>query len=79
MTEAVIGGTEPIAVTLEKDESIFWCACGKSANQPYCDGSHAGTDIRPLRWAAPESGEFWFCTCKQTAGKPLCDGTHKTL
>jgi CDGSH-type Zn-finger protein len=79
MNKGQIAGHEPIAAVVEKDDTVFWCVCGKSANQPYCDGSHAGTDFRPLRWTAEESGERWFCVCKQTGTPPFCDGTHKTL
>jgi CDGSH iron-sulfur domain-containing protein 3 len=79
MPKGHIAGSEPIAVTVEKDDAVFWCACGQSKNQPYCDGSHAGSDFRPVRWVAPKSGERWFCTCKQTSNPPFCDGTHKTL
>jgi Uncharacterized conserved protein len=50
--------------------------CGQSANQPFCDGSHAGTGLAPLRWTADASKRVFFCTCKQTAGQPLCDGSH---
>ncbi len=56
-----------------------WCACGRSANQPFCDGTHAGTGISPKVFAAQETREVWLCGCKHTADKPFCDGTHGTL
>ena len=56
-----------------------WCACGKSANQPFCDGSHKGSEFAPVKWTADADGEKWFCACKQTDGQPFCDGSHKRL
>ena len=55
------------------------CRCGKSANKPFCDGSHAGTGLSPLVFEATESKTVWFCGCKATANKPLCDGAHTKL
>ncbi len=66
----------PIPVEVEAGKTYFWCACGKSAAQPFCDGSHKGTGMTPLPYTAPETKRVFFCTCKKTAGQPLCDGTH---
>lgn len=69
----------PYPAEVEAGKSYFWCACGQSKNQPFCDGSHKGTSFTPLKWTAPETKTAWFCGCKQTAGTPLCDGTHSKL
>ncbi len=69
----------PYAVEVEEGKSYFWCACGKSENQPFCDGSHQGTDFLPNKFVAPKSKTVYFCGCKQTGDVPLCDGTHNKL
>ena len=79
MSEPRIAAREPIAVELEKGEEYYWCKCGRSKNQPFCDGSHAGTDFTPLAFTAEESGEAWLCRCKHTGNPPFCDGTHAQL
>ena len=66
-----------VAVTAGK--TYFWCACGLSAKQPFCDGSHKGTGFTPLQYVADRSGLVFFCRCKHTARPPLCDGTHSNL
>ena len=76
-----IGGTEadPV-VNVEAGKSYWWCACGRSKTQPFCDGSHKGTAFSPREFKAETTGEVWFCTCKRS-DKPrrLCDGSHKKL
>jgi CDGSH-type Zn-finger protein len=57
----------------------FWCACGRSAKQPFCDGSHKGTGIQPLRVEITEAKEVHWCMCKQSKNKPFCDGSHNDL
>ena len=80
MTKAHIAGREPIAVAVEGGKSYWWCSCGLSKNQPFCDGSHKAASIfNPVEWTAPKTGTKYFCTCKQTSASPFCDGTHKTL
>jgi CDGSH-type Zn-finger protein len=79
MTEPSIAAKAPIAVDVEAGGTYWWCACGRSAQQPFCDGSHKGTGITPVRYDAATAGKVWFCACKQSARAPLCDGTHKTL
>jgi CDGSH-type Zn-finger protein len=69
----------PIAVNLEADKNTAWCACGKSSNQPFCDGSHSGTGISPKLFKVAEAGTYYLCTCKKSANAPYCDGAHKTL
>jgi CDGSH-type Zn-finger protein len=70
---------EPYGVNVEAGQRYFWCACGRSASQPFCDGSHKGTGLTPIPFTAEASEEVWLCGCKATGGKPFCDGTHKTL
>jgi len=66
-------------VDIEGGKSYFWCACGKSASQPFCDGSHQDTEFLPVKFEAGESKTLYFCGCKKTKGQPLCDGTHNDL
>ena len=69
----------PYPFTVEAGREYWWCACGRSKSQPFCDGSHRGTGVTPVSFTPPQSGEVWLCGCKATAGKPLCDGTHNRL
>lgn len=69
----------PYPVEVEAGKSYFWCACGKSARQPFCDGSHKGSDFVPVKYTAEESKKVFFCGCKASAKAPLCDGAHKGL
>jgi CDGSH-type Zn-finger protein len=66
-------------IEVEAGKSYWWCACGKSAKQPFCDGSHKGTGFAPIEFKADASGPVGFCGCKRSAKAPRCDGTHKTL
>jgi CDGSH-type Zn-finger protein len=75
----IAAGTAPLPVKVEAGKEYWWCACGRSAAQPFCDGSHAGTSFGPVAYTAKRDGEVWFCTCKHTAKAPLCDGSHKAL
>jgi CDGSH iron-sulfur domain-containing protein 3 len=78
MPEPRIADTRP--AVLELAAGTYWyCACGGSANQPFCDGSHKGTEFRPLKVDLAEPGRIAFCQCKRSGGQPRCDGTHKTL
>ena len=77
MTNPVIADNKPAKVTLTKGEEYYFCACGRSQNQPFCDGSHAGTTITPQSFVAEEDGDAYLCACKHSANKPYCDGTHK--
>ncbi len=69
----------PFAVEVEAGKAYWWCACGQSANQPFCDGSHKGSSFRPVKYDAAKNGKAFFCGCKHTGGQPLCDGSHKQL
>jgi CDGSH-type Zn-finger protein len=75
----MVGGTVPIAGPVEAGKEYWWCACGRSAKQPFCDGSHAGTPFTPLQWTAPETRRVAFCACKRTSTPPLCDGSHSNI
>jgi CDGSH-type Zn-finger protein len=69
---------QPYVVKLARGE-YYWCACGRSARQPYCDGSHRGTTFSPVKIAQAEADEVYLCGCKQSGNKPYCDGAHKKL
>ena len=69
----------PYAVEVDGGKTYFWCKCGLSNKQPFCDGSHKSTSFTPIKYEAEESKKIFFCGCKQSARKPLCDGTHKSL
>lgn len=79
MVQAQIAQKAPFEVEVEAGKDYFWCACGRSNTQPFCDGSHKGTEFRPVVYKAEENGTLWFCGCKQTGSPPLCDGTHSKL
>lgn len=79
MDKAIVADNKPAAVTLEKGKDYHWCTCGRSANQPFCDGSHRGTSFTPKKFTAEQDGEVYLCQCKATGGVPFCDGTHRTL
>ena len=69
----------PYPVEVEAGKSYYWCACGKSASQPFCDGSHKGSEFSPTRFKAEESKTVYFCGCKQSKNGALCDSTHRSL
>ena len=79
MSKPVVASKEPFAVEVVAGRTYWWCACGLSANQPHCDGSHKGTDMAPELYRAEASETVYFCGCKQTGNKPLCDGSHNKL
>ena len=78
MTKGQSAGNGPIAVEVENGKSYYWCACGISYKQPFCDGSHNGTEFKPLTYKAEATKKMSFCTCKQTNNPPFCDGSHNT-
>jgi len=69
----------PYGVTLEAGKEYWWCACGRSKSQPFCDGSHKGTGLTPVGFKAEKNGEHWLCGCKSTGTKPFCDGSHNRI
>jgi CDGSH-type Zn-finger protein len=69
----------PYPVQVEAGKSYWWCTCGNSAKQPFCDGTHKGGAFSPLKYTAEKDGQAWFCGCKASARAPLCDGRHKAL
>lgn len=78
MAEPKIADTRPAVLELEPG-TYFWCSCGQSSNQPYCDGSHKGSEFAPIKFEVEEKKRVALCLCKRTAGSPMCDGTHKSL
>lgn len=78
MSEPKVADSKPAVLNLEPG-TYFWCACGHSTNQPYCDGSHKGTGMGPVKHEQAEAGTVAFCNCKKTANGPLCDGSHSSL
>lgn len=79
MADPTIAQIGPYAVDLEAGKTYLWCACGKSATQPFCDGSHKGSGFTPIKFEATATGTAYLCGCKHTGDKPFCDGTHGTL
>lgn len=79
MTDPIIAQKSPFVVTLETGKKYAWCACGRSATQPFCDGSHKETGITPNVFTAEETKEVYLCGCKASKNAPFCDGTHKSL
>ena len=79
MTEPESPQKAPYAVDVTEGETYYWCACGKSNKQPFCDGSHKDSDFTPVAFTAEKSEKVYFCGCKKTANPPLCDGTHNSL
>lgn len=77
--EPIIAQKAPYPVEVEAGRNYFWCACGRSRNQPFCDGSHKDTGISPVKYTAEKDGKVFFCGCKGSGKAPLCDGTHGKL
>ena len=78
MPESVSPQKSPYAVELAPGD-YWWCACGLSKRQPFCDGSHKGTGIEPVKFSVTEAQKVWLCGCKHSASKPFCDGSHSRL
>jgi CDGSH-type Zn-finger protein len=77
MSKPVRAGDTPVKVELKEGKPIYWCACGKSSNQPFCDGSHRDTDFKPLKYVPKKDETRSICMCKETSNAPFCDGTHR--
>jgi len=79
VTTPKIAQKAPYLVDVEEGKTYYWCSCGLSAKQPFCDGSHKGSAFTPLPYTAGKTGQVAFCGCKATANQPLCDGAHRKL
>lgn len=77
--EPTIAQKAPIPVALEAGKTYYWCSCGKSTNQPFCNGAHAGSGMTPMAFTANEAKTAYLCACKHSKNSPFCDGTHKGL
>ena len=69
----------PYPIEVQAGRSYWWCTCGNSSKQPFCDGSHKGGPFSPMQYTAAQDGRVWFCGCKHSAKSPLCDGRHKAF
>jgi CDGSH iron-sulfur domain-containing protein 3 len=78
-TQAIVAQRGPFAVELQAGKSYAWCACGRSGNQPFCDGSHKSTSLTPVVFRAERDGTGYLCGCKTSKGRPHCDGSHNQL
>jgi len=78
MSEPRIHDRKPEVLTLEPG-TYWWCACGLSAKQPFCDGAHKGSGLGPTRFEVEETRQVALCNCKHSGAKPFCDGAHKAL
>jgi CDGSH-type Zn-finger protein len=75
----VVAQKGPYGIDVEAGKTYYWCSCGRSAKQPFCDGSHKGTGLGPLAHTAVQSEKLFFCGCKATGKAPFCDGRHQSL
>ncbi len=79
MGESVVAQKAPYASDVEAGETYYKCQCGRSKNQPFCDGAHAGTNIEPFAFTAEKTETVYFCGCNASSGQPFCDGSHNNL
>lgn len=79
MADPIVADNKPLGIELSQGEEYYYCRCGRTKNQPWCDGSHAGTGITPLPFKAEETGEAYVCMCRQTGNPAYCDGSHAKL
>ena len=79
MSEAVIAQKNPYPVDVIEGKTYYWCQCGLSKKQPFCDSSHKETSFNPISFKATETKKMYFCGCKTTSKQPFCDGSHSSL
>lgn len=79
MSKGKVADKVPVGIELEGGKDYYWCSCGSSKNQPWCDGSHKGTHYAPAKISIPETKTAYLCNCKQTDNPGFCDGSHKGL
>jgi CDGSH iron-sulfur domain-containing protein 3 len=79
MSNPEIPSKKPYPVDVVAGRTYYWCACGRSASQPFCDGAHKGSEFSPLAYKPETDGTVYFCGCKHGKNGPLCDGSHKSL
>ena len=77
--QPIIATRTPFATDVEAGKDYYWCSCGRSQAQPFCDGGHQGTTLTSIKYTAQESKTVYFCGCKQSAAGQLCDGSHQNL
>ena len=75
----IIAQKMPYPTEVEKGKNYYWCRCGRSNKQPFCDGSHKVTSFSPVAYKATETKKMFFCGCKSTSNQPFCDGTHRNI
>jgi len=79
MSSPHIAQKAPFPVEVQAGKTYYWCSCGKSANQPFCDGAHKGSEFAPTPYTAEKDGTVYFCGCKHSTKGALCDGGHAKL
>lgn len=79
MSSANIAAKEPVAIDVKAGQTYYWCSCGKSATQPFCDGAHQGSEFAPKAFTAEKDETVYLCQCKHTGSSPFCDGAHSKL
>ena len=79
MADPIPAQKSPYGVDVEVGKDYWWCACGRSASQPFCDGLHKAVGLRPMMFKAEKTEQAWLCGCKASANKPFCDGSHKKV
>ena len=79
INESIVAQKGPYAIEVKEGKTYYWCQCGRSNKQPFCDGSHKGTNFNPIPYKAKENKKVFFCGCKKTSNQTFCEGTHNKL